>query len=240
MHDPQARLSSTILDRLNTGDGTSSVYILWGFFALAGIAAAVAICFTPGAERRFTAAISLPPGIAAPAEPRKIATRPQEPAAGKEMLARVKALEEQLGAITGSISRAPPATVPSLPAGITPGADLKPVKTTSIPLQPAESAEPAEMADTSVSHTLFAVDLGAETSFGGLRARWDKLRKKYPDIAHLSPRIAVRDNKGKVELRLIAGPFENAADAARACAELLAKGTACDGSLFDGQRLPAS
>jgi hypothetical protein len=70
--------------------------------------------------------------------------------------------------------------------------------------------------------------------------RWDNLRRQYPELSRLSPRISVRDNKGKVELRLIAGPFENAADAAKACAGLLSKGAVCDGGLFDGQRLPAS
>jgi hypothetical protein len=91
-----------------------------------------------------------------------------------------------------------------------------------------------------LTQTTFGVDLGSETSFGGLRTRWDNLRKQYPELGRLSPRISARDKNGKVELRLIAGPFSNAADAAKACASLLTKGTLCDGGLFEGQRLPAS
>lgn len=268
--DPANRLSAT-LDRLSTPDTSGSAHILWGFFAVAALTAAVAICFTPGAERRFSAAISLPqaipghsPAILAQTEappPRPAAqpapqpapqmrtvqlSRPVEPprpapaTADEQLLARLQMLEKQIGAVTGSIQGGTKAELP----GITPAEDPKaadepaPVEEAKqVRTVPVESPAGVEQA---VSRTVFGVDLGSEPSFGALRIRWDNLRRKYPELARLSPRISVRDNSGKVELRLIAGPFENAADAAKACASLLSKGAVCDGGLFDGQRLPAS
>jgi hypothetical protein len=226
-----ARLSATIFERLNAAEGSSSIYILWGFFAFAAVAAAIAVCFTPGAERRISTAISIPSDQSrSPALARLDAARAAEPAPDAATLARLKALEEQIGSMTGSIDSAspPPQQVAS---SVTPTAPRQ-VQTESIALE--------GQADTSPTRTMFGVDLGSESSFGALRMRWDNLRRQYPELSRLSPRISVRDNKGKVELRLIAGPFENAADAAKACAGLLSKGAVCDGGLFDGQRLPAS
>ena len=267
--DPTNRLSAT-LDRLSTPDTSGSAHILWGFFAVAALTAAVAICFTPGAERRFSAAISLPQAIpghspailsqaTAPSQPvaqpapqpaPQIRTvelnRPVEPprslpsTADEQLLARLQMLEKQIGAVTGSIQSGAKAELP----GITPAEEPReaqepppieePKQVRTVPVESLAGVEQA------VSRTVFGVDLGSEPSFGALRIRWDNLRRKYPELARLSPRISVRDNSGKVELRLIAGPFENAADAAKACASLLSKGAVCDGGLFDGQRLPAS
>jgi hypothetical protein len=149
-------------------------------------------------------------------------------------------LEKQIGAVTGSIQGGPKAELP----GITPAEEAKVVEEPAPVEEPKQvrtvAVESPDGIDQAVSRTVFGVDLGSEPSFGALRIRWDNLRRKYPELARLSPRISVRDNSGKVELRLIAGPFENAADAAKACASLLSKGAVCDGGLFDGQRLPAS
>jgi len=227
-HETPARLSSTLLERMNTAEGSSSLYILWGFFAFASVAAAVAICFTPGADRRFTTAMSTPSPAASrsPALARLETARAPEVTPEELLQARLRALEEQLGTMaTGSIP--PPAPAP----GVTP-AEPTPVRTTAMTAE--VDPEPP------VTRTSFGIDLGSESSFGPLRIRWENLRRKYPELARLSPRISVRDNAGNVELRLIAGPFENAADAAKACASLLAKGAVCDGGLFDGQRLPQS
>lgn len=266
--DPVNRLSAT-LDRLSTPDTSGSAHILWGFFAVAALTAAIAICFTPGAERRFSAAISLPPSVPGhasavlaqaeappqpaaqpipPAQPIRTVeiNRPAEPprpapaTADEQLLARLQMLEKQIGAVTGSIQGSAKAELP----GITPTEEPKAVEEPAPAEEPKQvrtvAVEPAAGVDQAVSRTVFGVDLGSEPSFGALRIRWDNLRRKYPELARLSPRISVRDNSGKVELRLIAGPFENAADAAKACASLLSKGAVCDGGLFDGQRLPAS
>lgn len=265
--DPVNRLSAT-LDRLSAPDTSGSAHILWGFFAVAALTAAVAICFTPGAERRFSAAISLPtalpghsPAILAQTEPApQPVPQPAQPAvrtveinkpaepprpalstADEQLLARLQMLEKQIGAVTGSIQGGAKAELP----GITPAEEPKAAEVVPAPVEEPKqvrtvSVEPPAGTEQAVSRTVFGVDLGSEPSFGALRIRWDNLRRKYPELARLSPRISVRDNSGKVELRLIAGPFENAADAAKACASLLSKGAVCDGGLFDGQRLPAS
>lgn len=236
-----------------------SAYVLWGFFALAGMASAAAICFTPGADERLSAAISTPPsgGISTSSVLAKLeaarasevqAAEPAEVLTGAdaELVARLKALEEQLGSLTGSVVSSAAASAP----GVTPSSSAetaaKPteIETTKAADQPRQvrttAIAPINDPDPAITRTTFGIDLGAEPSFGALRIRWDNLRRKNPELSRLSPRIAVRDNKGKVELRLIAGPFDNAADAAKTCANLLAKGTSCDGGLFDGQRLPAS
>ncbi len=231
-HSHSHRFPPGMLDRAHAPEGSSSLYVLWGFFTFASIAAAVAVCFTPGADKRFTAAMSSPssPALAMTArlEPVPPMTAPDE-----ALVSRLQILEDQIGNLTGSIPQNPPEkTQTAAPAGITPVAsDPKPVRTTSL-----ATAEP----EAALTRTSFGIDLGSEASFGGLRTRWDNLRKQYPELGRLSPRISARDKNGKVELRLIAGPFENAADAAKACASLLSKGTLCDGGLFDGQRLPAS
>jgi hypothetical protein len=238
-HDAPLRLPPGVLDRAHGPEGSSAPYILWGFFTFASVAAAIAVCFTPGADKRFTMAMSTP---ASSIQSRALSARlehlPQLGGPDEELVSRLQALEDQIGTLTGSIPQASPekkAEPAQIPAhtGITPAnADPKPVRTTSVTTE--------EDSDSAPTHTTFGVDLGSETSFGGLRTRWDNLRKQYPELARLSPRISARDKNGKLELRLIAGPFENAADAAKACAGLLTKGTLCDGGLFEGQRLPAS
>jgi hypothetical protein len=85
----------------------------------------------------------------------------------------------------------------------------------------------------------FAVDLGGETSMQGLRALWASLRGNHAALQNLRPLVSVRDGAqpGTVELRLVAGPFANAAAAARVCAALAGKRVACATTVFDGQRL---
>lgn len=236
-HETPARLSTSIFDRLHAAEGSSSLYILWGFFAFAALSAAVAICFTPGADRRISTAMSTAPDYRdgqSPGLSRLDAARAAEMSPEELLLARLQALENQVGTITtGSIEPAPPPEPEVIP-GVTPPANRE-VHTAAAPAAPADvQTEPP------VTRTQFGIDLGSEPSFGSLRIRWDNLRRKYPELSRLSPRISVRDNKGKVELRLVAGPFDNAAEAAKACAGLLAKGAVCDGGLFDGQHLPQS
>lgn len=231
-----------LFERAPAVDTSSSVYVMWGFFAVASFLAAVAICFTPGADRRFAAAISLPSEIISPApviarlDPQPLPEFVQR-AGGDELATRLKSLEQQIDLLTtGAIPAPSPEPVVPEPKIALP--DVTPTTPDARPA-PAASSAP-RLADPATSQTTFGIDLGSDTSFGALRSRWDGLRRQYPELARLSPRVAARDRNGRVELRLIAGPFENAADAARACAGLLAKGTLCDGSLFDGQRLPAS
>jgi len=217
---------------------------MWGFFALAAFMAAVAICFTPGAERRFSAAISLPPALA-PAPVAQLETsRPIPPPSQQLQKAENDALTERLKSLEQQIDLLTTGSIPSISREAAPepkpaASDVTPAAAEARPF-PVTSSSEVRPTDPATSQTTFGIDLGAEPSFGALRTRWDGLRRQHPELARFSPRVSARDKSGRVELRLIAGPFENAADAAKACASLLAKGTLCDGSLFDGQRLPAS
>ncbi|BCJ90938.1 hypothetical protein IZ6_16730 [Terrihabitans soli] len=261
-HDGLAKLTASLKERAASGENLSSTYVMWGFFTAASMVAAIAVCFTPQAERRYSEAMSAPPatiqqpGTAiARAEPPPLPMPAAEPEPDPELMARLKLLEEQLDNVTGSIAKAkaePPPPPPPPPGGVTPSNEPKQVKTApvaqpepepqemvvQIPAAPPAPAEPVTTA--AVPATSFGLDLGSESSFGALRARWETLRRENPELARLQPRISVRDSKGRVELRLIAGPFANASEAARVCAQLFVKGVSCDGGLFDGQRLPQS
>lgn len=101
--------------------------------------------------------------------------------------------------------------------------------------QPAAVPEPAAVP---VPRTEFGVDLGGANSVEGLRALWRGLSKNK-EIAELRPVMIVRERSGGIgmQLRLIAGPLNDAAAAARLCATLNESKRACETSVFDGQRL---
>lgn len=107
--------------------------------------------------------------------------------------------------------------------------------------QPGREAQGAE-ADTpkvAVQRTEFAVDLGGANSVAGLRALWRGLLKSNVGLAELHPIIVVKEsNTGLgMQLRLAAGPLQDAAAAAKICAALLESERGCETTVFDGQRL---
>jgi hypothetical protein len=278
-HDGLAKLTASLKERASSGENLSSTYVMWGFFTAAAMVSAIAVLFTPHADRRISQAMNEPPSAMQQAFPQ--ATQP--PASGavpgaapmvarvepppppevdtpspveEILLARLKLLEEQLDNVTGSIAKqaAAPPPPPPPPSGVTPSNESKQAKApppapvesdgaevvVQIPAPVPAQSEQGPVTTASIPSTSFGLDLGSESSFGALRARWEMLRRNNPELARLQPKMSVRDNKGRVELRLIAGPFADASDAARVCAQLFVKGVSCDGSLFDGQRLPQS
>jgi hypothetical protein len=171
---------------------------------------------------------------------------------------------EPTPATVASIARAaansPPATPPPLMASKsmlappdTPAAKLiepeTPAKTvTAAPLPevvasvaPAEEAEPDDAPKLAVQRTEFGVDVGGANSVGGLRALWRGLLKSKSNAAltALRPIIVVRENNSGLgmQLRLVAGPLNDAAAAAKICASLIESQRPCETTLFDGQRL---
>lgn len=92
-----------------------------------------------------------------------------------------------------------------------------------------------------VHRTEFGVDLGAANSVEGLRAVWrGALKTGSQQLASLQPIIVVRErNDGLgMQLRLVAGPLSDAAEAARVCASLLTENNRpCETSVYEGQRL---
>jgi hypothetical protein len=87
--------------------------------------------------------------------------------------------------------------------------------------------------------TEFAVDIGGDSTFEGLRALWASLKGRHAALFNgLRPVVAVREGAkpGALELRLVIGPLSNAGTAARLCATLGAAGLPCQPTVFDGQR----
>jgi hypothetical protein len=65
------------------------------------------------------------------------------------------------------------------------------------------------------------------------------LKSNNAELAELRPIIVLREgNTGLgMQLRLAAGPLQNAAEAAKICASLVESQRACETTVFDGQRL---
>ncbi|WP_315832798.1 hypothetical protein [Bradyrhizobium prioriisuperbiae] len=95
-------------------------------------------------------------------------------------------------------------------------------------------------AEIAVQRTEFGIDLGGANSIDGLRALWQGIVKsKGEQVASLRPIIVVKERRNGLglQLRLVAGPLNNAAAAARICAAMAEGNRACEATVFDGQRL---
>lgn len=90
-----------------------------------------------------------------------------------------------------------------------------------------------------VQRTEFGVDLGGANSIEGLRTLWRRVSASNKEIAGLRPIISVQERHAgaKLRLRLVAGPLDDAAAAAKICAAMTPRHQACETSVFDGQRL---
>lgn len=146
---------------------------------------------------------------------------------------------------------APVATV----APTTPPAPVKPVEQKAETLAadqpqaptvtaaiPTADPAPSEMPSASiVRRTEFGVDLGGAKSIEGLRAMWrGAIKTNAQHLASLQPIIVVKErNDGLgMQLRLVAGPLTDAAEAAKVCASLLTESNRpCETSVYEGQRL---
>jgi hypothetical protein len=108
------------------------------------------------------------------------------------------------------------------------------------------SADDAEGDDTTapkvvLQRTEFGVDLGSANSVNGLRTLWRGLLKSRSNepLTALRPIIVVKEgtNGLGLQLRLVAGPLNDAGAAARICAVLTENHRSCETAIFDGQRL---
>lgn len=108
---------------------------------------------------------------------------------------------------------------------------------------PATNAEADDDAAPKVSlrRTEFGVDLGTANSVNGLRALWSGLLKSKSNapLTALRPIIVIKEATGGLgmQLRLVAGPLNDAGAAARICAVLTENKRPCETTIFDGQRL---
>ena len=131
---------------------------------------------------------------------------------------------------------------------IEPGKAPSPVIASPIPdvVAAAPSATDAEADDdtepkASLRRTEFGVDLGSANSVNGLRALWHGLLKSRSNapLTALRPIIVIKEsiNGLGMQLRLVAGPLNDAGAAARICAVLAENKRSCETTIFDGQRL---
>ncbi len=96
------------------------------------------------------------------------------------------------------------------------------------------------MADKPVQRTAFGVELGGANSIEGLRAVWRaSVKTSATYLGGLQPIVVMREGTDGLgmKLRLVAGPLNDAAAAAKICAALIENKRTCETSVYDGQRL---
>jgi hypothetical protein len=116
-----------------------------------------------------------------------------------------------------------------------------PVVAAASPFTDGAEQEAAEPALPKIQRTEFGVDVGGANSIAGLRALWRGLLKSRSNaaLAALQPVIVIHEGSGGrgMHLRLVAGPFTDAAEAAKLCAALNARDKDCETAVYEGQRL---
>jgi hypothetical protein len=130
---------------------------------------------------------------------------------------------------------------------IEPVKPLSPI--TAVPIPEVMASAPANDADAdeetapkvAIQRTQFGVDLGTANSVAGLRALWRGLLKSKSNapLTALRPIIVIKEgsNGFGMQLRLVAGPLNDAGAAARICAVLTENKRSCETAIFDGQKL---
>ena len=164
----------------------------------------------------------------------------------KSDLAKVEAAKPSPAA---PLMAAPSMMAPPDPAAsklVEPGKAPSPVIAGPIPdivasTSPDLDADEATAPKVSLQRTEFGVDLGTANSVNGLRMLWRGLLKSRSNapLAALRPIIVIKEgtNGLGMQLRLVAGPLNDAGDAARICATLTENNRPCETAIFDGQRL---
>lgn len=118
--------------------------------------------------------------------------------------------------------------------------DDGPATTAAISLPPGAGQAGAATPARPVQRTTFGVDLGGADSVEGLRTLWrDVLQSQNAVLGALQPIIVIKEpgDSSGLQLRLVAGPLDDAAVAATICARLIEGKRSCEASIFDGQRL---
>jgi hypothetical protein len=107
-----------------------------------------------------------------------------------------------------------------------------------------EEAEPDPAPELVARHTEFGVDVGGANSISGLRALWRGLLKSRANAAltTLRPIMVIKESNSGLgmQLRLVAGPINDAAAAAKICASLTMSDRGCTTAVYEGQRLTMS
>uniref|UniRef100_Q07MW3 SPOR domain-containing protein n=1 Tax=Rhodopseudomonas palustris (strain BisA53) TaxID=316055 RepID=Q07MW3_RHOP5 len=101
----------------------------------------------------------------------------------------------------------------------------------------SDAAPPLPLPSVPTQRTEFGIDLGGANSLDGLRSIWQRLTKANKTLGALQPIVMVKERGAGMQLRLVAGPIEDAATAAKLCAGMAAANYFCETTLYDGQRL---
>lgn len=228
---------------------------LWGSSAALALALVVLIQNTDTGQQRIAAlrGIDQPTRIAAaPAtiirpnpetemELRRQADGLRSLAAERDrVLARLETLERNLEDVTGSVRQVARTGVetPTVPSWLTPPMVIGAPPTTEARTGPRLQQAEMPPADTVAVKREFGLDLGPANNIEGLRTLWNAAKLAFPELLEpLRPVVAMRDDKGRTEPRLIVGPVANSAMAAKLCASVAAAGRRCQPAVFDGQRL---
>lgn len=149
-----------------------------------------------------------------------------------------------------AVTATPPATAPAPAKRDDPKADTPATDQSSVPAVTSAITASVAATDTAASETAsagivrrteFGVDLGGANSVEGLRSIWrGALKTSAEQLASLQPIIVVKERHDGLgmQLRLVAGPLSDAAEAAKVCAGLLTgSNRPCETSVYDGQRL---
>jgi hypothetical protein len=137
---------------------------------------------------------------------------------------------------------------PEKPKPVEPEKPAKAITAAPMPEVVASASSAAAAPDESqvapnvaVQRTQFGVDVGGANSVGGLRALWRGLLKSRSNaaLATLRPIIVIKEGRNGLgmQLRLVAGPLDDAAAAAKICAGLTENDRPCETTVFEGQRL---
>ncbi|MDO8978402.1 MAG: hypothetical protein Q7V17_04125 [Afipia sp.] len=207
-----------------------------GLDSVTGALARPAAAILPAIQQTTPAATApalVTPAASAEADligPVKPAEAKAEPAAPPPKIAPVA---------TAAPATSPAPTKSSEQKGETLPADTALTVTAAIaPSEPIASETPSA---SIVRKTEFGVDLGGAKSIEGLRAVWRGALKVYSQqLASLQPVIVVKERHDGLgmQLRLVAGPLSDAAEAAKLCAGFLTESNRpCETSVYEGQRL---
>ncbi len=138
---------------------------------------------------------------------------------------RVGKIESHLSEMTGSISATP---IPkSKVASALPSAAPN-----------FDDLVPDASSQSGAAYTQFGMELGTYGDLSTLKKAWSDLVRQYPALFEgLDGLATIRDRGGRTELLLIAGPFQNAAEAAERCGKAEASGLKCLPAFYLGQQL---
>lgn len=188
----------------------------------------------PASSASPPAAVQTPPRSAALPSV-ALGARTSEPAPGQ-----VAAPPRDARPTANTPAASPP---PTPPAASTSPATPSPPPQAAPASPPLPAPAPAVAATTAVAAAPPAaaprqdvgVDLGGHRNLTQLRKAWSDLAARQPRLVqNITPLAQVRDGD-QIELRLVAGPFATAAEAARYCIQAKAAGLACATAPYTGQ-----